>query len=223
MKAILLDIEGTTTDIRFVTKTLFPYARERMHAFLEAHESDAAVADAISSMRAQMEKADASLAEIGDELVRWIDEDRKQEPLKGLQGLIWAEGYKDGSIKAHIYDDVAPAFGRWKASGLILAIFSSGSIAAQKLLFAHTSLGDLTPYLSAHFDLTTGSKKEASSYLAIAKAMDLQPAEIRFYSDAPAEIEAAIEAGFDAVLVERDGPIAADVAARVTSFTDEMP
>lgn len=222
MKAVLLDIEGTVTDIRFVTETLFPYARARMGAFLDAHRSEPAVADALLRMRKEMDVPAATTAEIAAELVRWIDEDRKQEPLKSLQGLIWKEGYEDGSLKAHLYPDVRPAFERWKQAGLTLAIFSSGSIAAQKLLFAHSVEGDLTGFLSAHFDLTTGSKKDAASYRAIAGALKLPPAEIRFYSDAPAEITAAHAAGMDAVLVERDSPIDAPGAQRrVPSFSDE--
>lgn len=222
MKAVLLDIEGTVTDIRFVTETLFPYARARMGAFLDAHRSKPAVADALLRMRKEMDAPAATTADIAAELVRWIDEDRKQEPLKSLQGLIWKEGYEDGSLKAHLYPDVRPAFERWKQAGLTLAIFSSGSIAAQKLLFAHSVEGDLTGFLSAHFDLTTGSKKDAASYSAIAGALNLPPAEIRFYSDAPAEITAAHAAGMDAVLVERSGPIDAPGAPRrVPSFSDE--
>lgn len=224
MKWVLLDIEGTVSDKRFVHETLFPFARARMATFLAAHgrEADAAVADALAAMRAKLNRPNASIAEIAAELVRWIDEDRKEEPLKTLQGLIWREGYGSGTLVSHIYPDVPPAFSRWCDKGLCLAIFSSGSIAAQKLLFAHTAAGDLTPQLSAYFDLSTGPKFEAASYVRIAKTLDCPPAEMRFYSDAPKEIAAAREARIDAVLVERDGPIEAPRDwRRIQDFTGE--
>ena len=224
MKAIVLDIEGTTTDIKFVTQTLFPYARERMGEFLAANADAPVIADAISRVRTEMGEPNATNQDVATELVAWIDQDKKKEPLKTIQGHIWRAGYEDGSIEAHIYPDVEPAMSRWKAQGLTIAIFSSGSIPAQKLLFAHTNSGDLTPHLSAYFDLSTGSKREVASYMAIADALHLSPQEIRFYSDAPAEIAAASAAGMEAVLVERDGPVdAPGMPRRVTSFTDENP
>ncbi|NWG46483.1 MAG: acireductone synthase [Alphaproteobacteria bacterium] len=224
MKAILLDIEGTTTDKRFVTETLFPYARERIGSFVIANEDDAAVSRAINLVRGAMADPTAPVEAVARELELWIDADRKEEPLKMLQGMIWEEGYRDGTLRSHVYADVPEALARWKAAGLRLAIFSSGSIAAQKLLFAHTEAGDLTRSLDAYFDLTTGSKREAASYEAIAGALGLPPEEIRFYTDVPAELEAAREAGLEAVLVERDGPI--DVPGtwrQIGNFTGERP
>jgi enolase-phosphatase E1 len=224
MKAILLDIEGTVTDKRFVTETLFPFAREALGAFLAAQENEPDVANAIALMRQKLSRPGATREEISAELIRWIDEDRKEEPLKTLQGLIWRAGFERGELVAHLYPDVAPAFERWRAAGLTLAIFSSGSVAAQKLLFAHTVAGDLTSCLAAYFDLATGPKHEAMSYARIAKALDLQPVEIRFYTDAPKEVAAALEAGLEAVFVERDGRVEAPPAwRRITDFTGEQP
>lgn len=223
MKWILLDIEGTVSDKRFVHETLFPFARAKLGAFLAAHEREAAVAEALGLMRARMNQPQAGVAAIAAELARWIDEDRKEEPLKSLQGLIWRAGYEAGTLVSHIYKDVPPAFARWRKAGLALAIFSSGSIPAQKLLFAHTSAGDLTPHLSAYFDLSTGPKNEASSYARIAKSLGCPPADIRFYTDAPKEVAAALEAGMDPVLVERDGPIDAPKEwRRLPDFSGEM-
>lgn len=222
MGAILLDIEGTVSDKRFVAETLFPYARARIKAFMQAHARDGDVAAAMSLMRAKLGRTDASAEEIGAELERWIDQDKKEEPLKSLQGLIWKQGYDSGELISHFYADVPPALERWKKAGKRIAIFSSGSVAAQKLLFAHTSIGDLTPYFSGYFDLSTGPKFEAGSYAKIAKALDQSSADIHFYSDAPREVEAALAADMAATLVERDGPTkASSTFRRIQDFTGE--
>jgi enolase-phosphatase E1 len=222
VSAILLDIEGTTSDKRFVAETLFPYARARIKAFVDAHARDGEVAAAVSFMRAKLGRTDATAEEIGTELERWIDEDRKEEPLKSLQGLIWKAGYDSGKLIAHIYADVPNALERWQGAAKRIAIFSSGSVAAQKLLFAHTELGDLTRYFSGYFDLSTGPKSEAASYVKIAKALDHAPSDIHFYSDAPREVEAALAAELIATLVERDGPIEANPSfRRIQDFTGE--
>ncbi|MFZ1992412.1 MAG: acireductone synthase [Alphaproteobacteria bacterium] len=222
MGAILLDIEGTVSDKRFVAETLFPFARKRIKAFMRDHARDGEVAAAASLMRAKMGRPDAGPDEIGAELEHWIDADKKEEPLKSLQGLIWKEGYDSGELVSHIYADVPPALERWRKAGKRIAIFSSGSVGAQKLLFAHTSIGDLTPYFSGYFDLSTGPKFEAASYVKIAKALDHQPSDIHFYSDAPREVEAALAAGLVATLVERDGPIEASPSfRRIQDFTGE--
>jgi enolase-phosphatase E1 len=208
MSAILLDIEGTVSDRRFVANVLFPYARARIRELVVERGQTPAVAAALRMMT-------GSPTEIASELERWIDEDRKLEPLKTLQGLIWAEGYGSGELVSHIYPDVPPALTRWRAAGKRIAIFSSGSIAAQQLLFRHTERGDLTSFLESHFDLSTGPKIEAASYAKIAGALGLPAAEICFYSDFPAELAAARRAGMAAVLVERDGPISgADAEVR---------
>jgi enolase-phosphatase E1 len=223
MSAVLLDIEGTVSDKRFVTQTLFPFARERIADFVALHQLQPEVAAAIALMREKLGQRDASVDDIGHALVRWIDEDRKEEPLKTLQGLIWAQGYASGALISHIYADVPPALERWKRAGKRLAIFSSGSIGAQKLLFAHTSVGDLTPYFSGYFDLSTGPKMEAASYLTIAKALDHLPRDVTFYSDATREVEAALAAGMQSILVERDGPIAgAPDLKRITDFAGQQ-
>jgi enolase-phosphatase E1 len=224
MKAILLDIEGTVSDKRFVHETLFPFARARMGEFLAAHEHEPEVAKALGMMREKLKQPQAPVTAVAAELARWIDEDRKEEPLKTLQGLIWREGYQSGELVSHIYPDVPPALARWRKAGLRLAIFSSGSVAAQQLLFAHTSAGDLTPHLSDYFDLSTGPKHESASYTRIAKSLDCPPSDVRFYTDAPKEVAAAIEAGMDAVLVERDGPIDAPQRwRRIQDFTRDTP
>ena len=202
-RAILTDIDGTTSTIAFVAETLFPYARERLPAFLSAHPDEVAP---ILAEVAAMEPGDPVAT-----LTRWIDEDRKATPLKTLQGMIWADGYRERAFTGHIYPDAVVALRRWHAAGIALYVFSSGSVAAQKLLFGHSDAGDLTPLFSGYFDTTTGPKREAASYRAIADAIGLAANEILFLSDTPQEIAAAREAGLSALLIDRDGP-AGDIA-----------
>ncbi len=203
--AVLTDIEGTTTDIAFVHKVLFPYARERFAAYLCAHAAESEVRAVLAEIgeiegRPQLTPQDAVSV-----LTKWSDEDRKIKPLKTLQGLIWTEGYEAGVLKAHVYPDVAPALRRWHESGIGLYVYSSGSVAAQKLLFAHTPEGDLTPLFAGYFDTATGSKLEAESYRKIAAAI-LHPAHsILFLSDSEKELAAA--AGMRAVQFDRTRPL----------------
>jgi enolase-phosphatase E1 len=195
-RAILTDIEGTTSSIAFVAETLFPYARARLPAFVAAHPGEAAP---ILAEVAAIEPGDPVAT-----LTRWIDEDRKATPLKTLQGMIWADGYREGAFTGHIYPDAVAALRRWRDAGIALYVFSSGSVAAQKLLFGHSDAGDLTPLFSGYFDTTTGPKREAASYHAIADAIGLASDEILFLSDTPQEIAAAREAGLSALLIDRE-------------------
>lgn len=179
LAAVITDIEGTTTPIAFVHRVLFPYARERMADFVATNH--------------------AALAEVPEPrlatLRGWMERDEKVTALKTIQGLIWDEGYKAGALTAELYEDVPPALRRWARGGLRLFVYSSGSIAAQKLLFSHTPAGDLTPLFQAYFDTTTGPKRESASYAAIARGIGLPGAEILFLSDAEAELDAAHAAG----------------------------
>lgn len=206
-EAIVTDIEGTTTPIAFVKETLFPFARARMADFVAAHGGEPAVAAALADARALAGLDPAA----GDEplvaaLVRWIDEDRKAPPLKTLQGLIWEAGYRSGDLVAPVYADAAAALRAWHAAGIALAVYSSGSVAAQKLLFGHSDRGDLTGLFSHWFDLATGSKLEPGSYARIAAALGHAPADILFLSDHPGELDAAAAAGMRVVRVDRGDP-----------------
>lgn len=193
-KAILLDIEGTTSSIRFVADELFPYARRHLAEFVANNPEVAA------PILAQVPGDDPVAT-----LLAWIDEDRKETPLKTLQGLIWARGYADGELKGHVYPDTPEALRRWTAAGLMVSIYSSGSIAAQKLIFGHSIAGDLTPFLSGYFDTTTGPKRDSNSYTRIVDALDLAPSELLFVSDMAAEVDAAHEAELQALLIDREG------------------
>ena len=208
LRAILLDIEGTTTPIAFVHDVLFSYARDHVREFLA--ENSAAEDIALLREEHAAEVSDAPL--LTDEVesiaayVEWLIKlDRKSTALKSLQGKIWRQGYQEGSLKSQVFADVAPAFARWRDRGLRISIFSSGSVLAQQLLFAHTEVGDLTPFIDSYFDTKVGKKGEAESYRKIAEAMRLPPQEILFVSDVVAELDAANEAGMETILSIRPG------------------
>ena len=152
-RAILLDVEGTTTPITFVYQTLFPYARQKLKTYLEAH---------------------GRLPEY-QTFVDLMDQDSKSTALKDVQGHIWEEGYATGELVGEVFEEVAPALKRWRARGLDVGIFSSGSVLAQKLLFRHSSAGDLTPLLRWHFDTTVGPKTDPESYRRIASSIEVPP------------------------------------------------
>ena len=202
-KAILLDIEGTVGDIAFVKTVLFPFARERLERFVTAAADEPEVATAIEATRALMDAPDAELAAVIAQLAAWADADQKIGPLKTIQGLIWHGGFEGGALKAHLYDDAVAAMRRWHGEGKRLAIYSSGSVAAQKDYFAHSVAGSLSALLSGHFDTATGAKGEPASYGKIAAALGLAPGEILFFSEAPAEVRAALAAGMQAIRVDR--------------------
>jgi len=217
---LLLDIEGTTTPIDFVLKTLFPFAADHVEAFLRAHSSEPEVRGIIEELRRAWSGAAAAGAPVWIEstpaekldsvaaYVRWlISRDSKITPLKTLQGKIWEEGFRSGALRGEVYPDVAPAFARWRDQGRRIAIFSSGSVLAQKLLFAHSTAGDLSSFVEAYFDTTTGPKREPSSYREIAADLQLHPPQILFVSDVPAELDAAFAARLATAHSQRPGII----------------
>ncbi len=195
IKAILTDIEGTTTRITFVTEVLFPYARARIADYVAEHQQEPAVRREIDEVRKLIGDPDAPLEIVQSTLIQWIDEDRKATPLKALQGMIWETGYQDGTLKGHVYPDVVPQLETWKQAGLSLNVYSSGSVRAQKLLFGHSEQGDLTGFFDHYFDTNIGSKREPDSYRAISQVLGFSAAEILFLSDVVAELNAAARAG----------------------------
>ena len=194
-RAILTDIEGTTSSISFVKDVLFPYAREHLPAFVAAHGDEPETARWLAATAAEAGLAADDRAGIVATLQRWIDEDRKITPLKALQGLIWADGYTSGAYRAHLYAEVAARLRGWKQQGLDLYVYSSGSVAAQKLFFGFSEAGDLTPLFSGYFDTEIGGKREQASYERIAAQIGLAPADILFLSDIVEELDAARAAG----------------------------
>ena len=216
IRAILLDIEGTTTPIEFVHQVLFPYARARVHDFLEQHADDPAVRADIALLRAEYTAESAQSRDIPswnpEAYVYWLmDRDSKSTGLKSLQGRIWEGGYRSGELKGkgEVYPDVRPAFERWRKGGKEIAIFSSGSVQAQRNLFANTTAGDLSSFLTGYFDTTTGPKRDAGSYRKIAATLHHAPQEILFVSDVATELDAARAAAMRTALCVR-GPTAPD-------------
>jgi enolase-phosphatase E1 len=205
IKAILTDIEGTTSAVSFVYDVLFPFAAEHLPQFVIEHAGEAEVALHLDAVRAQSGETGADLIRVIEILLQWIAEDRKATPLKALQGMIWQQGYAAGQLKGHVYPDAVEALKRWHQEGYALYVYSSGSVQAQKLIFGCSEAGDLSPLFSGYFDTTSGPKREAQSYLNIAADIGLPGEEILFLSDIVQELDAAQQAGMQTVGLARDG------------------
>lgn len=237
IRHIVLDIEGTTTPIAFVHEVLFSYARSQVRNYLAVHfDSDETPAD-LAQLREEhsadmkQHRQPPALVNTGrddeiDSLVAYINwligKDRKSTGLKSLQGKIWRQGYRDGTLKAELFPDVAPALQGWRRAGLKISIFSSGSTLAQELLFAHTEAGDLSEFIDNYFDTTTGSKTAVDSYRQIASALCVPAQEILFVSDVVAELDAASAAGLQTLLCVRPGnpPQSAGQQQIIQSFNE---
>lgn len=204
IKAVITDIEGTTTSISFVADTLFPYAKARIQRFVIENADVPAVEQEIHAVKAEAGEPGASLERVGEILVSWIEQDLKITPLKSLQGMIWRAGYEDGSLKGHLYPEVAAVLVRWKEQGIQLNVYSSGSEAAQKLLFGFSEAGDLTPLFDHFFDTRIGGKREPTSYEHIKATLCLEGKAILFLSDVVAELDAAQTAGLLTVALDRE-------------------
>jgi enolase-phosphatase E1 len=230
MKAILLDIEGTTTPIDFVHKILFPYAKEKTAAYVREHFAElndeiAQLKEEYSADKFYKDSFDETSPEsVVDYLKFLIDVDRKSTPLKSIQGKIWQQGYENGELKGEVFADVPVAFERWQKNGKKIAIYSSGSVLAQKLIFGYSDKGDLTKYISDYFDTTTGAKRETASYTKITEALKFAPKDILFISDVPAELDAARDAGFATALSLREGnaELTEEPTHRVIQAFDEI-
>lgn len=229
---VLLDIEGTTTPMSFVYDVLFPYARARMSSYLRAHASEEELRDVVATLRVEWQDdarrgeqpPDWALADVpaAARYLDWLmDRDRKSPSLKRIQGEIWKAGFDSGELRAELFPDVAPALERWNAGGVDVAIYSSGSVLAQKLIF-----GDLLPFISAFFDTAVGPKRSVDSYTRIAASLRRAAAAILFVSDVPEELNAALDAGYQILLAVRpgnrpiDGPESMD---GISSLDEIMP
>ena len=212
VRAVLTDIEGTTSSLSFVKDVLFPYARQALPRYVPAHESR--LCNLTADIAATVGKPTLSAQETVAILLQWMDEDRKVTPLKTLQGMIWKTGYESGALQSHVYEDAVQALRDWHGRGLALYVYSSGSIEAQKLLFAHTPYGDLTPLFRGYFDTTTGPKLESLSYETIVRSLQLPAGSIVFLSDHEGEIQAAAAAGLQTVLLVREARPASAAYAR---------
>jgi len=220
VKAILLDVEGTTTPLAFVSDRLVPYARAHLQRHVEQHAAEPEYARLLEQLRGEHQRdreAGQPVPAISEEpaatplgpvlaYLDWLmNRDRKSTTLKDLQGRVWEEGYRRGELQGEVFADVPGAFSRWRAQGLELGIFSSGSVLAQQLLFRYLSAGDLTGHLRWHFDTAVGPKGDAASYHRIAAAMTLPPQTVLFLSDVVRELDAARAAGLQTRLVVRPG------------------
>lgn len=221
IRHVLLDIEGTTCPVSFVSETLFPYATAHLGPFLNHHGSSATVAELIRQVQeawaqdldqqaVALRKAvaqDTDPAKSVLPYLQWlIHEDRKLPALKELQGLIWEAGYSSGELLGPLYEDVPPALHRWQQRGLTLSVYSSGSVRAQQLLYANSNSGDLRGCFTHWFDTRIGSKNQASSYERICKALNCLPAQVLFISDSVSELDAAAEAGLAVLHSQRAEP-----------------
>ena len=205
---ILTDIEGTTSSIAFVKDVLFPYARAALPGFVEARRHEPEIRRWLDAVALEIGEHHHPASDARDEaavqqLLAWIDEDRKHTALKAIQGQLWKEGYALGEYRAHVYADAADALKRWKAAGHDLYVYSSGSVPAQKLFFGHSDAGDLTTLFSGYFDTEIGGKREPASYRHIAADIGVAPSHIVFLSDVVEELDAAREAGLRTVLLDR--------------------
>jgi enolase-phosphatase E1 len=230
VKAIVTDIEGTTSPIAFVRDVLFPYARAALPGFIERNHGRADVAHWLQRIAAETGVEDNDLDTIIAMLTGWIDEDRKHTALKALQGMIWVDGYRQGIYRAPVYADAVTALAAWHARRIPLYVYSSGSVAAQKLFFGNSDHGDLLHLFSGHFDTELGGKRSADSYRNIAAAIGVAAADILFLSDIVEELDAARDAGWRTVLVDRPGDYptgrsgnAANGHTRATDFSGILP
>ncbi len=231
INAILLDIEGTTTPIDFVHQTLFPFSRHRIAGFVEQNWLE--LSDEIAELEAEYsdERSRESGLDISSpaSVTRYleflIDNDRKSTPLKSIQGKIWQSGYEGGKLRSEVFSDVPTAFERWHREGKRIAIYSSGSTLAQRLIFKHSDQGDLTPFISHYFDTNTGPKREPHSYTKIATSLGCPPLEIFFVSDIVPELDAAATSGMRTALSVRPGNAAiGEVHSHKTVKTfDQLP
>jgi enolase-phosphatase E1 len=223
MKYILMDVEGTTTSISFVHDVLFPYSVKKLKEYVNTHFAAPSVQEALLKTQSTVrEEEDLNLNReaVIEKLLEWIRIDRKHGALKKLQGLIWNEGYTKGEIKGHVYEDVPAAINKWKASGLELGIYSSGSVEAQKDLFENSIAGNLAPLFSHHFDTEVGGKREVQSYKNILEILHLNPEDVLFLSDITEELDAAAQAGMKTLQLVRGEEVKGSTHKQVKSFSE---
>ena len=219
IRAVLTDIEGTTSSLAFVKDVLFPYARKHLPAYIRKHSNAPEVRKLLNDVCTEAGRTLDDEAII-HQLESWMETDRKITPLKSLQGMVWEAGYRHGDFTGHVYADAVDILKEWQARNIRLYIFSSGSIAAQKLLFGHSDYGDLTPLFSGYFDTHMGPKREAASYRAILGVIGMPGNDVLFLSDSAAELDAARDAGLHTTQLLRSGTQPAPGHAQVSSFSE---
>lgn len=222
IRAVVTDIEGTTSSLSFVHDVLFPYARTHLPDFVRRHATQPAVASLLDDVRAEAGEPALDTEGVIRRLLAWIDEDRKATSLKALQGKVWEQGFRHADFRGHVYPDAVRNLRRWHAAGIRLYVYSSGSVQAQQLLFGYSEAGDLRPLFSGWFDTRVGHKRAVEAYRHIAAAIGLPAAEILFLSDVQAELDAARAAGMAGVWLVRDATPDPDAPHRQVRSFDEI-
>jgi enolase-phosphatase E1 len=221
VKAIVTDIEGTTTSLSFVKDVLFPYAREHLPEFVSRHADEPKVRE---QLEAVCRETGTSLndQQIVEQLLQWIEQDKKITPLKALQGMIWEDGYKNGDYTGHVYADAVTNLKKWHDQGIKLYVFSSGSVQAQKLIYRYSDAGDLTTLFSGYFDTRVGSKREVGAYEYIAREIGEAAENILFLSDIKEELDAAKVAGMQTVWLVREDVLDPGAGHRQVACFDDI-
>jgi len=216
-RIILLDIEGTITSIGFVKDTLFPYVTEVLEDYINKHWDDPEFQNDLELLRAQAVKdsdvegfvpIDTDINEkksVIDNVLWQMSSDRKTTALKQLQGHIWKDGYENGLLRGHLYDDVLPVLSKLTEMGKQIYTYSSGSTEAQKYLFQYSTYGDVSGLFLKYFDTKIGPKGSDTSYKNIASDINVNCNDILFLTDVLVEAEAAVNAGCSSALLVRPG------------------
>lgn len=221
IKAILTDIEGTTSSISFITDVLHPYTRERVKTYIQEHGEEPAVAKLLDDVRRNLGQ-ELSNAEMAEQVPMWIEEGRKVTALKALQGLVWENGYRNDRFKGHIFEDALRNLRNWKERGLGIYGFSAGAAYAQKLLFGFSEYGDVSGIFDDFFDTNVGSKEDPTAYQSIATSIGLNPAEVLYIADSREELDAARQVGMYTVWVVREGALDPEATHRQVNSFDEI-
>ena len=203
-QAIVTDIEGTTSSLAFVKDVLFPYAAKNIPSWLRENRLEPTVRRHIAAVAETIGRPASDLDAVIEQLLDWIEQDVKATPLKALQGMLWKSGYESGDYRAHVYEDACQVLQNWHGAGIPLYVYSSGSVQAQELFFRYSDYGDLRALFAGYFDTTTGPKTEEQSYRTIAADIGVPIEEVLFLSDAALEIDAALLAGMQAILIVRE-------------------
>ncbi len=222
IKAIVTDIEGTTSSIAFVHEVLFPYASRELPKFVLECINRPKITKLLDDVRAEAGEADASIERVTEILQQWIKEDRKATPLKALQGYVWRNGYENGDYTGHVYDDAADRLRQWANLDIQLYVYSSGSVDAQQLLFGFSDFGDLRPLFSGYFDTRIGHKRQVESYRAIVDSIDANAEEILFLSDIAEELDAAALAGMQTIQLFRQDDVVLGSHTVATNFDEVL-
>ncbi len=221
VKAILTDIEGTTSSIDFVHQVLFPYAARELPDFVRANQGNDEIEKIMQDVRQTADAHDADTEQTIEILLDWIRQDRKITALKSLQGHIWKHGYESGGFTGHMYADAVKNLRRWQKNGVDLYVYSSGSVGAQKLLFGHSDAGDLRPLFKGYFDTQIGGKMEPASYSSIANSISRPAGDILFLSDVANELDAAAQSGMQTMQLVRDDKVVCG-SHRIAADFDEV-